>query len=338
MGELIPYSDIERMARAVAKSGLFGINTPEQALALMLIAQAEGKHPAVAARDYHVIKGRPTLKADTLLARFIEAGGKVEWRTYTDTAVSATFSHPSGGTVTIDWDIKRAEQADLHARDTWQKYPRQMLRARVISEGVRTVYPGIAVGVYTSEEIMDFDDAPRRHRTTVARQPEPILEQQVDQPQPLPDPQDDISDLKAAFEAACAEHGIVGKNLASLKRCIFQRPPTRVELEEALAQLDEHIEHWTEAVRSREERNHPPAQQQPPQAEDIAGLKATFEEACAEHGITGRNLESFKRYLFNKPPTRAELEEVISQLDKRIELWTEVIAQANREAENNSVS
>jgi hypothetical protein len=32
-----------------------------------------------------------------------------------------------------------------------------MLRARVISEGIRTVYPGVAVGIYTPEEVNDFD-------------------------------------------------------------------------------------------------------------------------------------------------------------------------------------
>ena len=69
MNALVPYNDIERMGSAIAKSGLFGIKTPEQAIALMLIAQAEGMHPAIAARDYHVISNRPTLKADAMLAR-----------------------------------------------------------------------------------------------------------------------------------------------------------------------------------------------------------------------------------------------------------------------------
>jgi hypothetical protein len=31
-----------------------------------------------------------------------------------------------------------------------------MLRARVVSEGIRSVYPGCVVGVYTPEEVQDF--------------------------------------------------------------------------------------------------------------------------------------------------------------------------------------
>ena len=79
MTALVPVDQIERMAISVAKSGLFGVKNPDQAMALMLIAQAEGLHPAIAARDYHIINGRPALRADAMLARFQNAGGRVEW-------------------------------------------------------------------------------------------------------------------------------------------------------------------------------------------------------------------------------------------------------------------
>lgn len=157
----VTMSDMERMALAIAKSSLFGVKNPEQALALMLIAQAEGMHPAIAARDYHVIQGRPALKADAMLARFQQAGGKVKWVKYTDAEVSGVFSHPSGGEVEIGWTLEQAKRAGLTGKDVWRQYPRQMLRARVISEGIRTVYPGVAVGVYTVEETQDFSPPER---------------------------------------------------------------------------------------------------------------------------------------------------------------------------------
>lgn len=151
----IPYNDLEKMAAAIAKSQLFGVKTPEQALALMLVAQSEGLHPAIAARDYHVIQGRPALKADAMLARFQQAGGKVDWKSLSDTKAEAVFSHAQGGSAPIDWDIERAKKAGLSTKDMWVKYPRQMLRARVISEGVRTVFPGCISGFYTPEEVQD---------------------------------------------------------------------------------------------------------------------------------------------------------------------------------------
>ena len=154
-------ADMERMARAIAQSGLFGVRNPEQALALMLVAQAEGRHPAIAARDYDIIQGRPSKKSEAMLRDFIASGGKVEWKRLDDIAAIAVFSHPSGGTVTIDWDMNRAKAAGLGLKDMWKKYPRQMLRSRVISEGVRTVCPQATSGMYVPEEVRDFEEPPR---------------------------------------------------------------------------------------------------------------------------------------------------------------------------------
>lgn len=158
----VPMDQMERMALSIARSNLFGAKTPDQAMSIMLLAQAEGLHPATAARDYHIIEGRPSMKADAMLARFLGSGGKIEWHIYTDAKVAATFSHPQGGSITVDWDDERVKKSGLADRPNHKKFPRQMKRARVISEGIRTVYPGIAVGIYTPEEVQDFSMAPER--------------------------------------------------------------------------------------------------------------------------------------------------------------------------------
>lgn len=155
--EAMSFQVMERMAATVAKSGLFGMKTAEQALTLMALAQSEGIHPMTAVRDYHIIEGRPSLKADTMLARFQQAGGKVDWLSLTDKKVEAKFSHPAGGSATIAWTIEMAQGAGLANRNVWKSYPRAMLRSRVISEGVRTVFPSVISGVYTPEEIVDLD-------------------------------------------------------------------------------------------------------------------------------------------------------------------------------------
>lgn len=149
-------SDIAEMARAIAASRLFGITSPDQALALCLIAQAEGRHPASAAQDYHIVSGKPSKKADAMLRDFLNSGGKVQWHDLTDTLVSATFSHPAGGSARIDWDMARAKKAQLNT-PMWTKFPRQMLRSRVVSEGVRTVFPMATSGMYVPEEVVEFD-------------------------------------------------------------------------------------------------------------------------------------------------------------------------------------
>lgn len=154
---MIPIQDMNIMAAAVARSGLFGLKTPDQALAMMLIAQAEGRHPAEAARDYDIIQGRPAKKAEAMLRDFLSSGGKVEWHALDDTIADATFSHPQGGAVRITWDMARAKKAGLGGKDMWAKYTRQMLRSRTVSEGVRTVWPMATSGMYVPEEVRDFE-------------------------------------------------------------------------------------------------------------------------------------------------------------------------------------
>lgn len=152
---IVPFEHQQILAASIAKSGLFGIKTPDQALALMALCEAENLHPATAMRDYHIVQGRPALKADAMLARFQAAGGTIRWAAMTEQRVSATFSHPQGGSVEIEWTIDMAKRAGLTKNPTWTQYPRAMLRARCISEGIRTVFPGVVVGTYTPEEISD---------------------------------------------------------------------------------------------------------------------------------------------------------------------------------------
>lgn len=153
---LVPMNEIKEMAAAVCKSGLFQLPSPEAALTLMLICQSEGIHPIQAVKRYHIIKGRPAMRADAMLAEFQRLGGRVQWKERSDTKVTAIFSHPQGE-AEITWTIDMAKSAGLTANDTWRKYPRQMLTARCISEGIRTVLPAVVTGIYTPEEVADFD-------------------------------------------------------------------------------------------------------------------------------------------------------------------------------------
>lgn len=272
-------SDITTMAQAVAKSNLFGIKSVDQALALMFLCQAEGLHPMVAARDYHIIEGRPSLKADAMLARFQQSGGKVSWSAMTDDAVVGTFSHPQGGEVVIDWTMARAKTAQLGGKGNWVKYPRQMLRARVISEGIRATYPACCGGVYTPEEVADFDDRPSVQprpvmtTTTLLRQPvvvatlppapapsEPesvpafiaLLERLVEPPAPT-EPEPAAASTPAVDEmlkciAACRTAAALKAVAAQIKRLEFA-PEQATELRKAFKERKQ----WIASIAALEE-------------------------------------------------------------------------------------
>lgn len=170
---------LEIMGKYIAQSGLFGIKSADQAIALMLIAQAEGYHPAMAARDYDIIQGRPALKAKAKLARFQKSGGIIRWIERTEAKASATFEHPaSPQKITVTWTMKEAAVAGLGTKEMWKKYPRQMLSARVISEGVDASYPDAGGLLYVPEEVMDFEPSedPVPVAALPSKQPDPFGE------------------------------------------------------------------------------------------------------------------------------------------------------------------
>lgn len=156
--ELMAIDNLQVMAKAVAASRLWKtVDTPEKALALMLLCQSEGLHPMTAVRRYDLIQGTPTMKSEAQLAEFYKRGGSVVWMQRTAEVCEAKFSHPKScpDGVVIKWTIEDAKKAGLLGKDNWRNYPRQMLSARVQAEGVQVVDPGAGLGMMISEEAMD---------------------------------------------------------------------------------------------------------------------------------------------------------------------------------------
>jgi len=199
--QLATLSDMQTMADAVAKSGLFGMKTPEQALALMLVAQSEGCHPATITQDYDIIQGRACRKTHSVMARFQQMGGTVEWHNLTETVADATFSHSAGSSLRIQWSFEQAKKAGLTNKDNWKNYPRAMLRARVIAEGVRAVYPAAIGGMLVSEEAQDVPFNKASGMESPATGGNPALESfESEHLQPMRDAaMDGMDSLTAAF-------------------------------------------------------------------------------------------------------------------------------------------
>lgn len=170
--DILSFEQVEKLAKAMSASRLFpSAQTPENALALMLLCQSEGIHPAQAVRRFHVIKGTVAMRADAMLAEFQARGGKVQWLKSDKNEARAVFEHASGGKFEYAYTIEDAKQAGLVRPDSgWSKFPAAMLRARCISGAIRMVLPGVVCGVYTPEEVMDFDADKQPQPQPVKRQ------------------------------------------------------------------------------------------------------------------------------------------------------------------------
>ena len=171
--KMMTLDDVERVAIHYHASGLFGYKSPSDAVSLMMLADSMGINPAKAATMYHIINGKPSMKAETMLALFQESGGRVTWEEYNDTCVKGWFSHAKSGQtkpLCFEWTIEKASkimvsqkdwstkpprtiETPLIEKDTWKNYRAAMLRSRVISEAVRTIYPAVLFGLYTDEEV-----------------------------------------------------------------------------------------------------------------------------------------------------------------------------------------
>lgn len=157
MSNIIPMPEIRVMAKSAASSKMFSAKAEEQIFTLMLIAQSENIHPIKALMAYDVINGQPALKASEALARYMDAGGKIEWIKSDKESAKARFTHPSSGSFEYEYTVEDATDSGLINKDNWKKNLKAMLRARCTSAGIRMSYPRCLNNMYLAEEVQDFD-------------------------------------------------------------------------------------------------------------------------------------------------------------------------------------
>jgi hypothetical protein len=163
---IMELDQVWKFAGDIHLSGMAGGATHAQIFTLMMICESEGIDYIQAIRRYDVIEGKPALKAAAMLAEFQARGGHVEWHEFNDDVASATWSHPVTHpkpimiTITYDDCLARGLPTGKDGlKKNWRVHRGSMLSARCITRAVRLIYPGIAVGIYSPEEIEDMTSA-----------------------------------------------------------------------------------------------------------------------------------------------------------------------------------
>ena len=157
-------SEFLALAQEFEKSGMFGCTQPGQGAVLLSTCMTDKISPIEFIRTYHLIEGRPSMRADAMLAKFTQQGGKYKILSFTEDKAEAVFLF-GDNEVTMSMTMQEAEAAGLtkskagKVKDNWRAFPKQMLWARVVSSAIRLVAPQIVAGVYTPEEVQDFDKA-----------------------------------------------------------------------------------------------------------------------------------------------------------------------------------
>lgn len=146
-------------AKIVAQSSLIPAEyrgKPADIVWAMDIGDALGVPYTQVMQSMVVARGKMTMSADLMGAVVRRAGHKLRLHEDGD-SVTATLirADDSDYAFTVTWDKAKAQAAGLWgSRGPWQQYPRQMLRARAITEVCRQgASDALAGTVYTPEEL-----------------------------------------------------------------------------------------------------------------------------------------------------------------------------------------
>ncbi len=168
--DLAPRSidDVRALAQDIAKSKLFGIQSAEAALVIILTGHELGLTPMQSCRNIYTIEGKPVLSADLIVA-LCRTHPDCEYFTFkhNDAKSASWVTKRKSASEPIEmgftWDD--AVRADLTNKPNWKRYPADMLSARACARLGRRVYQERLMGFYLADEI-----EPTNHVAPVVRQ------------------------------------------------------------------------------------------------------------------------------------------------------------------------
>ncbi len=155
------YREILMLGRVLHASGYFrDVRDPAQAIVKILWGRELSFSPIVSLSGIHIIEGKPALSSN-LMATLIKRSGRYDYRVKvsTDTECVLTFREKNGqrweavgeSSFTME-DAKRA--GVVRPGGSWAKYPKSMLFARALSQGLRTYCPDVSASpIYNPEEM-----------------------------------------------------------------------------------------------------------------------------------------------------------------------------------------
>jgi len=151
--QIMPVSEIMTMAKNFAESGMFtDAKQMGQAFVKIQAGQEIGIPPFAAMSGIHIIQGKPTIGAG-LIASTVKGSGKYDYKVKEMTEANCSIDFYQGKELigNSSFSIEEAKKALTKNID---KFPRNMLFARAISNGVKWFCPDVFSGpVYTPEEM-----------------------------------------------------------------------------------------------------------------------------------------------------------------------------------------
>lgn len=220
--------DIANLGDILARSGYFqDTRDAAQAIVKVLAGQELGFGPIASMTGVYIVKGKVSLSAN-LMGAAVKRSGRYNYRVLelTDEAAEIEFYEDGQAIGRSRFTLDDAKKAALNSSDNWRKYPRNMLFARALSNGVKWYCPDVTGGpAYTPDELgarVD-EDGEVLEGELVERPAPPVYQPRADQSRRIqtgpaqapPEPPDDEHEPEPAANTAndgYEEHARAGDN------------------------------------------------------------------------------------------------------------------------------
>lgn len=145
-----------QMAEVFIKSRMLpsSIQTPEQAILIMVKGQELGLQPLQALNGINVIQGKPAVSPQLMLS-LINRSGKLEDIKFEIGAdfVSCTMKRWDRTEHTERFGNREAMNMQLSSKENYKKQPLVMYKWRAVAACARVVFPDVIDGLYTPDEM-----------------------------------------------------------------------------------------------------------------------------------------------------------------------------------------
>jgi hypothetical protein len=154
---IMTLADTERLGSIFVKSGFFADAKQEaQAIVKILAGRELGLSEIVSMTGIHIVAGKISLSAN-IVGALIKRGGRYDFRVreISDQVCRIEFFEiVDGKPESLGISVFTLEDAKRAGTQNMQKFPRNMLHARALTNGARWYMPDVyAGGIYTPEEL-----------------------------------------------------------------------------------------------------------------------------------------------------------------------------------------
>jgi hypothetical protein len=150
---LTTWQLITTIAPIIHQSRLFGVNSPEQASAIMLKGHELGLGLAASFEYINVIQNKPTLSPRGALALVLASGLLTDMHIDEQPGRCTATMQRGPITYAVTWTIEDAKKAGIIKPDgAWTTYQANMLRWRAIGFVLDVLFPDITGGLKRADE------------------------------------------------------------------------------------------------------------------------------------------------------------------------------------------